>query len=86
MAENPDRGIDIQDAVPHDSNLLLPDRTVQGNDLPVEVSEGYRILVDQTERADAGAGKGFAHGAAYPADSEDSHMGSLQLPDSFFSY
>ena len=86
MTENPDRRIDIQDAIPHDSNLLQPDRTVQGNDLPVEVREGNRILVDQAERADTGAGQGFAHGAAYPADSEDSHMGLLQLPDSFFSY
>ena len=86
MTENPDRRIDVQDAVPHDSNLLPSDRTVQGDDLPVDIREGNRILVDQAERAYPGAGQGFAHGAAYTADSEDSHMGSLQRPDSFFSY
>ena len=50
--------------------LVLSNRGMQGKQLTVQIGRSDRIAVDQVQRADPGAGKGFYGIAADAADSE----------------
>ena len=49
------------------------------DDLPLQVGQRHRVVVDDAERADAGGREILQHRRAEPAGADDQHARALQL-------
>ena len=72
-------GIDLQDAIAHDFDLLLSHCFHSGDDLAVHVGQAHLIVVDQVEGAYAAAGQRLAYVAAHTAHTEHRNTAFGQL-------
>ena len=58
-------------------HLQLADSMMGGNDLPVDIRQADPVMVNQINGADAAAGQGLHHMAAYTANAENGHPGGM---------
>ncbi len=68
-------GVDGLGALGHDLDLWLSRGTLDGMDLAVCVRDADLVEINQRERSDAGAGKGFDCPGTDSADSDDADVG-----------
>ena len=72
-------GVDLQNAVTGDLDLVLAHGFAGRQNLAVDVGQADLIVIDEVQRTDAAAGQGFDRIAADTADAEHGHPGFVQF-------